>query len=342
MLSHFHYFGLRTNIYFFTQLETNIKKEDYHMKDNQASFTAMTVAYMRAYHSKHATDKIFDDFLAYDLIPDEKRGLIEQHLIEQYMVWDQQLNDFPYTELQSEQTITQELLRQATSRLEGFFNSRARYAEDALKKAIKKGVKQYVILGAGMDTFAFRQPEMMEHLEVFEIDHPTTQEFKLHRLAELGWKHPAKLHFISVDFTKESLVTALTSSSSYDSTAKTFFSWLGVTYFLTRDEVFKTLRYITKIAPVDSTLVFDYFDTDAFIPEKSSPQMQKSLEYLRKIGEPMITGFNPSTLGEELASLGFRLHENLSPVNIEERYFQGRTDGYHAYEHGHFACAVVK
>jgi O-methyltransferase involved in polyketide biosynthesis len=70
--------------------------------------------------------------------------------------------------------------------------------------------------------------------------------------------------------------------------------------------------------------------------------MQKSLEYLRKIGEPMITGFNPLTLGEELASLGFSLKENLSPADIEERYFQGRMDGYHAYEHGHFAWAVVK
>jgi methyltransferase (TIGR00027 family) len=318
------------------------------MKENQASFTALSVAYMRAYHAIYDTQKIFDDFLAYDLIPEEKRALIEQHLIEQNLPLNQQLNYFKHTTLHSNDTPISASLRQVINNAineQGWtaqLFSRARYAEDALESAIKQGVKQYVNLGAGMDTFAFRRPEMLEELEVFEIDHPATQEFKLHRLAELGWKHPAKLHFIPVDFTKESLVTALTSSSSYDSTAKTFFSWLGVTYFLTRDEVFKTLRDITEIAPVDSTLVFDYFDTDALIPEKSSPQMQKSLEYLRKIGEPMITGFNPSTLGEELASLGFRLHENLSPVNIEERYFQGRTDGYHAYEHGHFACAVVK
>ena len=218
---------------------------------------------------------------------------------------------------------------QATSRLEGFFNSRARYAEDALKKAIKKGVKQYVILGAGMDTFAFRQPEMMKHLEVFEVDHPATQKFKLHRLAELGWKHPAKLHFIPIDFTKESLMTALTNSSSYDPKVKTFFNWLCVTYFLTRDEVLTTLRSITKIAPANSTIVFDYLDTDAFIPEKSSPQMQKSLEYLRMIGEPMITGFNPSTLGDQLTCLGFNLKENLSPADIEEHYFKGLTGEYH-------------
>lgn len=313
------------------------------MKENQASFTSMVVAYMRAYHSIHDTNKIFDDFLAYELIPEEKRALIEQYL----SWWNEQLNDTENAKLRSDSTTTSSFLMQVNNIINeqkwaAQLFSRARYAEDALKKTIKQGVKQYVILGAGLDTFAFRKPEMMKHLEVFEVDHPATQEFKLHRLAELEWEHPAKLHFIPIDFTKESLVTALTSSSSYDPKVKTFFNWLGVTYFLTRDEVFTTLRSITEIAPADSTIVFDYFDNNTFIPEKSSPQMQKSLEYLRKIGEPMITGFDPSTLGEELASLGFSLQENLSPEDIEKRYFKGRADGYHAYEYGHFACAVVK
>ena len=313
------------------------------MKENQASFTSMVVAYIRAYHSIHDTNKIFDDFLAYELIPEEKRALIEQYL----SWWNEQLNDTENAKLRSDSTTTSSSLMQVNNIINeqkwaAQLFSRARYAEDALKKTIKQGVKQYVILGAGLDTFAFRKPEMMKHLEVFEVDHPATQEFKLHRLAELEWEHPAKLHFIPIDFTKESLVTALTSSSSYDPKVKTFFNWLGVTYFLTRDEIFTTLRSITEIAPADSIIVFDYFDNNAFIPKKSSPQMQKSLEYLRKIGEPMITGFDPSTLGEELASLGFSLQENLSPEDIEERYFKGRTDGYHAYEYGHFACAVVK
>ena len=313
------------------------------MKENQASFTSMVVAYMRAYHSIHDTNKIFDDFLAYELIPEEKRALIEQYL----SWWNEQLNDTENANLRFDSTTTSSSLMQVNNIINeqkwaAQLFSRARYAEDSLKKAIKQGVKQYVILGAGLDTFAFRKPEMMEYLEVFEVDHPATQEFKLHRLAELEWEHPAKLHFIPIDFTKESLVTELTSSSSYDPKVKTFFNWLGVTYFLTRDEVFTTLRSITELAPADSIIVFDYFDNNAFIPEKSSPQMQKSLEYLRKIGEPMITGFDPSTLGEELASLGFSLQENLSPEDIEERYFKGRTDGYHAYEYGHFACSVVK
>ena len=223
------------------------------------------------------------------------------------------------------------------------FVSRARYTEDTLEKVAGQGVTQYVILGAGLDTFAFRKPEMMKHLEVFEVDHPATQEFKLHRLAELGWKHPAKLHFIPMDFTKESLVTALTSSLSYDSQAKSFFSWLGVVSYLTQENIFATLRSIAKVAPAGSIVVFNYADANTFIPEKLSPQMKKFLKLLRKIGEPIkMGGFDPSRLVEDLESLGFRPQENLSPVNIEERYFKGRTDGLHAYEHGHFACAVVE
>ena len=303
------------------------------MKDDQASFTAFMVAYMRAYHSTHETPKIFDDFLAYDLIPEEKRSLIEQYLTP----WVKQVNDYEDTELCFNQKMISEFLMQGINNVA----SRARYAEDNLAKAIQQGVKQYVILGAGMDTFAFRRPEMLEKLEVFEVDHPATQEFKLHRLAELGWKHPAKLHFIPIDFTKESLVTALMRSSSYDTNIKTFFSWFGVTPYLPQKDVLATLRFIADVAPVGSSLVFDYIDTDAFIPEKLSPQMRELLEYLSKIGEPLESnGFNPSNLAEELASLGFRLYEDLSPTNIEGRYLQGRTYGH--YEHGHFACAVVE
>lgn len=177
---------------------------------------------------------------------------------------------------------------------------------------------------------------------MFEVDHPATQNLKLLRLSELGWEHPEHLHFIPIDFTKENLTTALTRSSAYDSNIKSFFSWLGVTMYLTREEVFKTLRSITVIAPKGSVVIFDYLDSDAFIPEKSSPKMQKKQELFQKFGEKMITGFNPSTLEEDIASLGLSLHENLSPEDIEKLYFQGRKDGHHAAEHGHIAYAIVQ
>lgn len=336
------------------------------MKEKQASFTAMITAYIRAYHSMHATDKIFDDFLAYSLIPEEIRTLIEQHLtadkqlnnpdytepcpkeynlisgekralIEQYFTRGKQLNNPEHNESRTDQVTAFEFLIKTNNII-----SRARYTEDALEKAVNQGVRQYVILGAGLDTFAFRRPDLMELLEVFEVDHPATQEFKLHRLAELGWKHPAKLHFVPVDFTKENLITALTRSSSYDPAVKSFFSWLGVTRYLTREEVFATLSSITKIAPAGSTVVFNYSDLDASMPEKLPLEMQKFHDFLQKIGEPVKTGFNPSTLAEDLSCLGLRLDENLSPVAIERLYFQGRIDGYHMSKHGHFACAVIE
>ena len=161
------------------------------MKENQASFTAMLVAYMRAYHSMHDTHKIFDDFLAYHLIPEDKQALIEQYL----SWWNEQLNDTENTKLRSNPTTTSSSLMQVINNIINEQKwttqlfSRARYAEDALEKAVRQGVKQYVILGAGLDTFAFRRPDLMEYLEVFEVDHPATQEFKLHRLAHcpMNW-----------------------------------------------------------------------------------------------------------------------------------------------------------
>ncbi len=301
------------------------------MNETKVSFTAISTACNRAYHSLHDNPKLFDDFLACRLIPDDMRVRMEQHLT------GKEVDEIERAGSYSNQTIPTGSLVKATIVL-----SRSRYTEDKIEEDVKQGLKQYVILGAGLDTFAFRQPELMKQLEVFEIDHPVTQEFKLHRLAELGWKHPTKLHFVPIDFTKENLIVGLTRSSAYDRNAKSIFSWLGVTAYLTREEIFATLTSITKIAPVGSAIVFDYMDSNAFISGKSSPEMQKKLEFLRKIGEPMRTGFNPSTLAEDLANLGFRLKENLSPPDVERRYFQGRTDGYHAQRYEYIAYATVE
>ena len=302
------------------------------MRENQFSISAMMTAYIRAYHSMHDTPKIFDDFLAYRIIPHEVRTLIERGLNK-----DKLFKDPKSIDLSSDQKTGSISLMKETNVL-----SRARYTEDALEKAIKEGVKQYVILGAGMDTFAFRRTELIDRLEVFEVDHPATQNFKLLRLKELGWGHPAKLHFIPIDFTKENLAAVLTHLSAYDPKAKSFFSWLGVTMYLTREEIFSTLSSITNIAQKGSAIIFDYFDTDAFIPEKSSPQMKKKQEVFQNMGEKIITGFDPLTLDDELARLGLVIYENLGPIDIEQHYFQGRKDGYHAPEHGHFAYAIIE
>lgn len=300
---------------------------------NKGSLTALLTAYARAYHAVHDKPKIFDDHLAYQLFTEEERTDIEHNLAESLKFFD------------PERAATCHDQASALAwymRIQGCpaTISRSRYAEDCLEAALQKGVRQYVILGAGMDTYAFRRPDLAGVLEIFEIDHPLTQAFKLSRLKELGWEHPGNLHFIPVDFTKETLPAALR-QSTYDPRQLSFFSWLGVTIYLTRAEIMATLRAIAGIAPAGSSIVFDYLDTDAFIPEKASKQVRLMREIVEKVGEPLKGSFDPAMLAADLAGAGLLLHENLSPPAIEKRYFQGRTDGYHAAGHMHFTHAFV-
>lgn len=306
------------------------------MKEKKASFTAQAMAYMRAYHAMHDDPKIFDDALARYLFKDE-RSFFENAWSQVPGLYDPEraasLPDRAAAIAWTLQTITPG---------PSMTISRSRYTEDSLEQAVGQGVRQYVILGAGFDTFAFRRPEMLEKLQVFEVDHPVTQDFKCQRLAEAGWKLPAQLHFVPVDFEKENLAAALR-RSSYNPQVPGLFSWLGVTYYLTRDAVLGTLRGIADIASAGSAVIFDYLDTDAFFPEKAAKRVQVMIRDARQIAsEPMITGFEPPVLAADLAPLGLRLCENLSPADIQQRYFQGRRDGYQACEHQHFAWAVIE
>lgn len=302
------------------------------MEQNQASITAKITAFARAYHAKHDNPKIFDDFLAAQMFSEAEYGFIEANLANLIHFLDPEK-----AAVCPDQTAALAwVMRNQTGSVT---LSRSRYTEDCLPKALNEGVKQYIILGAGMDTFAFRHPKLLKHLEVFEVDHPATQTAKRLRLGELGWEIPPQLHFVPVDFSTEDMKAGL-GNSDYDSGKLSFFSWLGVICYLERGEVVETLRAITDIAPAGSSIVFDYFDEGAFDPEKADKRMQQMQNIVKQAGEPMKTGFEPSELGGFLAGLGFQLRENLSPEDIEARFFKG-TDGYHANRHAHFAWAVV-
>lgn len=305
------------------------------MEDNQVSRTAQMTAYSRGYHYENDTPRIFDDSLANLFLTQEERISIE----EQIMAAMATINPagaaaFP------DRTASLKWMMQASAAAP-IVLARARYAEDLLETAMEKGVGQYVILGAGLDTFCFRRPDLLRNLAVFELDHPATQTYKQNRIQELGWKHPASLSYIPVDFTRDSLATMLR-RSSYDPRIPTFFSWLGVTYYLSRNDILATLRNIARTSPTGSALVFDYLDMDAYIPEKVAPRVMRMLWSVRQVGEPMCSGFDPLTIAGELKGLGFCLKEDLCPCEIHSRYFLGRTDHYRACEHTHFAHAVVE
>ncbi len=303
------------------------------MQASQAGVTALITAYARAYHATHDSPKIFDDFLADQLYTPEEHAHFDLQLA--------QLARQRNSDLVTANADQAPALAWSMQVMNGPVTlSRSSYSEDALVAAVKDGVRQYVNLGAGFDTFAFRRQDLLDHLTVFEIDHPTTQAMKRARIALAGWEIPPQLHLIPVDFTTESLTDVL-GRSAYNRKQVSFFSWLGVTYYLTREVVLATLKAIAGIAPQGSSIVFDYMDADSFVPDRAAKRTQLMHNIARQVGEPMQTGFDPLTLADDLAHVGFTLTENLSPADIETRYFAGRTDQYHAFEHVHFAKAIV-
>ncbi|MBP7331470.1 MAG: class I SAM-dependent methyltransferase [Firmicutes bacterium] len=154
------------------------------------------MAYYRAYHVMHETPKIFDDFLAHRLVTEEERASIEYQIAESLKLFD----SARAASCPDQATAIKWMMREALA-APSLILARSRYSEDSLEKAVGLGVRQYVILGAGMDTFAFRRPEMLEKLRVFEVDHPATQNIKHQRLADVSWEQAAQLHFVPVDLT---------------------------------------------------------------------------------------------------------------------------------------------
>ncbi|MDL1897617.1 class I SAM-dependent methyltransferase [Anaerolineae bacterium CFX7] len=304
------------------------------MASSQPSTTALISAYGRAYHAAHAEQKIFNDFLAREFFTSEQHKFLTENLTRAFAFFDPE-------GAAAVTTPEKALARFMQNSSLPITLSRARYVEEILTREIEKGVTQYVILGAGLDTFAFRRSDLMPRLKLFEVDHPATQSYKRARIQELGWQTPPQLHWVALDFAQGNLMSAL-ESIGYDSRARTLFSWLGVTYYLPRAVIDATLRAIAARACADSTLIFDYLDADAFIPERTAPRVANMQAATRQSGEPMQTGFDPATLGAELDALGFVLQENLNPADIQANYFRGRADGYSACEHIHFARARVK
>lgn len=304
------------------------------MKNNKESMTAIVSAFGRAYHSMYEDPKIFDDFLANQMLTKEEFENISKHMAEG-------INFFNPDEahLYSGQDSALNWVMQ--SQIAPTPLARSRYAEDMLENAIKLGVKQYIILGAGLDTFAFRKPALLNHIKVFEVDHPATQALKLDRIKKLGWNINPSLNFIPVDFSEDNFAKNIL-ESEYDPSELSFFSWLGVTYYLTKDEILNTLKSIVNISPKGSSVVFDYPDNNIFNPNKTTKRVRNMVELARSSGEPMKSGFEYHELESNLEEAGLLIYEHLTPDDIENMFFKKRKDNYHAFENINYALAVVR
>jgi methyltransferase (TIGR00027 family) len=208
------------------------------------------------------------------------------------------------------------------------FLVRNRYAEDCLAECVERGLQQYAILGAGLDTFAFRQPPWAKSLCIYEIDQPATQHWKCDRLAAASIAIPSNLTFVPIDFEKTALLGAL-QAVNFDFGSKTFCSWLGVTQYLTPDAIRATLEYVLSL-PRGSEIVLSFVLPFEMLPKIEAEARAMAANKLAEVGEPYLTTFRAEDLKAQLWDMGFSDVIHLVPEVVHERYLKNRRDGLRA------------
>ena len=177
-----------------------------------------------------------------------------------------------------------------------------------------------------LDSFALRHPDLQATLQVFELDHPDTQQAKRARLLALDIELPRNLEFVGIDFEHQTVADGLR-QSSYQPEHRTFFSWLGTTPYLTNAATLSTLASIAEFAAAGSEVVFDYLIPEAALSRKEARMIGRLKRFTARRGEPLVGEFDPDELKEVLRTIGLELIENLSGAEQERRYFANRRDG---------------
>jgi methyltransferase (TIGR00027 family) len=268
------------------------------MERDRSSNTAEYTAAMRADHRLHDTELVLDDPWAISLIASELRAGVEQ-------------GDFHAF-----------LARAGLRPTQGHIVLRARYADDALAAAVARGVRQLVVLAAGLDSSCLRRDP---RVRVIEVDHPASQRAKRERLAAIGARLDG-VEFVSVDFEREELADAL-AKSSLDRTEPAFLTWIGVSMYLPTATSFATIAQIRASVAAGSELIFDYpIPFERLDPEALAVARMKN-EGLARTAEPRITTYDPPGLARALAERGFALVEDVGPAELDARYCAGRRDG---------------
>lgn len=278
------------------------------MLDNNSSVTAHRVAFRRAAHQVLDNPPVFLDPLALKILGPATLSKIQRH--------------------------TEDLQQPISRALRAFVSARSAFAEECLKRSVLKGVKQYVLLGAGFDTFAYRNP--YPEVQVFEVDHPATQQRKREMLKDAEITISASTTYVAVDFEKEDLQTRL-QDSGFDLQQPAFFSWLGVTQYLTLPAFRKTVMFIGAL-PNGSGIAFDYTLSPQEMNDKQRKAFDTIAERVASAGEPFQLFFAPEAIQSELQQAGFNAIEDLAHSGIQERYFAGRTDGLHAGSISRLVC----
>lgn len=266
------------------------------LSEGKPSATARRVAMRRAAHQLLDKPLVFEDPLAMAIVGPETAEAIRSGAANQ-------------------NTIAGRYMR-------AFLVARSRYAEDQLARDFTRGTRQYVVLGAGLDTFAYRNP--YSGLRVFEVDHPATQAWKRWCLERAGVAIPAGVTFAPVDFQSETFADGL-ARVGFRAGEPAFFSWLGVTMYLNESAVMETFRTIHAMSPAN-TVVFDHAVPRSTLSFLNKIIFDRLTARVASVGEPFIGFFEAGALADALRTIGFREIEALDSNAINARYFAGRSD----------------
>jgi methyltransferase (TIGR00027 family) len=258
------------------------------MKPNERSRTALMVARQRAAHQLLDHGSILDDPFAVKILRENEKDVL------------QFANAHPLASI---------------GRL--FTAGRSRITEDALSEAVGRGTRQIVILGAGLDTFAFRNPHGARQIRIYELDHPATQAWKRQQLAEAQLALPPSLILVPVDFERDDLGETL-AGAGFQQNSPAFFSWLGVVPYLTEDAIGSTLDYMASIQ--NSEVVFDYMEPPQAFSEEIRELVKERTEQLKKMDERWASRFEPAGMAAILRAHGFCDIEDISFQEIRSRF----------------------
>lgn len=248
------------------------------MLEGRPSNTAFQVAAARAAHLKYdPAPHLLEDIHAEAMLDDESRSMIEGYG-----------DEAPWILLEN--------------RL--FLPLRARFVEDRLVEAYARGIRQFVILGAGLDSFAWRQPEGLPDLRVFEVDHPDTQRWKANRLESLGWPVPTNTRLVECDF-EHSMASEALSRTDFDPSAPAVVSWMGVVYYLERPTANRAMADLAGLLAEGSEVVFDAMLPWDALPPRYHEIREAMAKYLKGAGEPQINRYLPDEILSAVEESGF-------------------------------------
>ncbi|AMP00061.1 methyltransferase, TIGR00027 family protein [Collimonas arenae] len=264
------------------------------MKEQEPSRTAFAAAAHRAIHQVVEKGKIFSDPLALTIVGMQAKDV--QH---------------------------EQELHIARRGIRLFIAARSSYAEAALARAVEqREVRQVVILGAGLDTFAYRS-QLPGDTRIFEVDHPATQAWKRRRLEQVGIERPVSLIYAPVDFENDTLLDGL-NAAGFDASRRTFFIWLGVVPYLTERAIDLTLEAIGSLIG-GAEVVFDYSDPPSSFSKELLALHQERVARVAAVGEPFLSYFDPPALHEKLRKFGFREIDDVGARRLLSRYLEQPT-----------------